>query len=43
MVLETLKEEGFSAVPVEDYDQVGESLGHGQVGDSGGPDLIGGG
>ena len=33
--------EDFSAVPVEDYDQVGESLGHGQVGDSGGPDLIG--
>ena len=33
--------EDFSAVPVEDYDQVGESLGHGQVGDIGGPDLIG--
>ena len=33
--------EDFSAVPVEDYDQVGESLGHGQVGDIGGPGLIG--
>lgn len=33
--------EDFSDVPVEYYGQVGESLGHGQVGDSGGPDLIG--
>ncbi len=33
--------EDFSAVAVEDYDQVGESPGHGQVGDIGGPDLIG--
>ncbi len=33
--------EDFSAVLVEDYDQVGESLGHGQIGDIGGPDLIG--
>jgi len=33
--------EGFSAIAVEDYDQRGESLGHGQVGDSGRSDLIG--
>jgi len=33
--------EDFSAVPVEDYDQVGESLGHGQIGNIGGPGLIG--
>ena len=41
MVLKDSKGEDFSAVPVEDYDQVGESLGHGQIGDIGGPDLIG--
>ncbi len=33
--------EDFSAIPVEDYGQEGKSLGHGQVGDIGGPDLIG--
>ncbi len=33
--------EDFSAVAVEDYDQVGESLGHGQIGDIDGRDLIG--